>query len=175
MKRRPLGLSSPASCRLRTATGRGARTLEMHIGYQPAAAARAHHVDRLHVVAIRALQLYTIRPQLGVSRDEQRAFDDAVSGVIEVFLNHGDALPQHTIIHVVGRRTALRTPQLPHFLQIVRFDRGEELRERLVHRLRNRRPGTRIPAAGRSSENQEDSKREPWLHETVPVVKVTRR
>jgi hypothetical protein len=70
-----------------------------------------------------------------------------------------------------------RSPQLPHPFLIVGLDRGEKLRHRLVHRLRNRTRGTLPPPAcgGDAAGQDEETNREPSLHEAGPVVKVTRR
>jgi hypothetical protein len=147
----------------------------MHVVDQPSAAARAHHVDRQDLIAICALELHAERAQLVVTRHEERAFDHPVTRMVEVFLDHGEALLQNGGVHVVGGRASLGAPELAHALEIVGFDRGEELRDRFVHRLGDwrARPGT-LPAGGAAGE-QEQSKREPSRHEARPVVKVTRR
>ena len=173
MERPPLGPGSRPH--LLAAPARTARTLEMHVVDQPAAAARAHHVDRQHLIAIRALQLHAKGPQLIVTRHDQRSFDDPITGVVEIFLDHGDALLQYAGVHVVRRGASLGAPELTHALEIVCFDRGEKLRDRLIHRLRDRRARPGIFPAGGAAGEQEQSKREPSLHEARPVVKVTRR
>ena len=173
MERPPLGPGSRPH--LLAAPARTARTLEMHVVDQPAAAVRAHHVDRQHLIAIRALQLHAKGPQLIVTRHDQRSFDDPITGVVEIFLDHGDALLQYAGVHVVRRGASLGAPELTHALEIVCFDRGEKLRDRLIHRLRDRRARPGIFPAGGAAGEQEQSKREPSLHEARPVVKVTRR
>lgn len=146
----------------------------MHIVDQPAAAVRPHHVDRQHLVAILALQLHAERAQLIVPGDEQRAFDDAVAGVVEILLNYGEALPQHGGVHRAGGGAPFRAPQLAHALLIVGLHRGEELRDRLIHRLRNHGSGSGA-AAGTAGGDQEQTEGESSLHAARPVVKVTRR
>ena len=126
-------------------------------------------------IAIRALELHAESPQLVVTGHEQRAFDDAIAGVVEVLLDHREALVQDGGIHVVGRRPPLGAPELAHAREIVSLDCSEKLCDRLVHRLRNRRSCPRILPAGGAAGEHEQSKRESSLHEARPVVKVTRR
>ncbi len=146
----------------------------MHVVHQPTTAARAHHLDRQYVIAIRALQLHAVCPPIVVPRNEERAFDDPIPRVIQIFLDHRQALPQYLGMHVVHRRTTLRTPQLTHPLLIVGFHGREELADRFVHGLRQRRAQPGIVAAGAAGK-QEERKREPSLHEHDLVVEVTRR
>ena len=171
MERQPLGPGSRLGHR---ASPRTARALQMHIVDQPAAAVGAHDVDRQHLIAIRPLQLDPERPQLVVPRNDERSFDDAVAGMIEILLNDGETLAQHFVVHRIGRGAALRAPQLAHALLIVGLDRREKLRDGFVHRLRDRTRLLRMPAGGAAGKH-EHCNREPSLHEARPVVTVNRR
>ena len=108
---------------------------------------------------------------------EHRAFDDPIARVIEVFLNHGQALAQHVGIHRLRRGAALGAPQLAHPLQIVRFDCREKLRDRLIRRLRSRLfrpPACPFATSGQSGE-QDELNCKSSLHDVRPVVGTTRR
>ena len=126
------------------------------------------------MVAIGALQLHTKGPPVVVPRNEERAFDDPIPGMIQILLDHREPLSQHAGAHVARRGSTLRTPQLAHAFLIVGFHGREELADRLVHGLRDRRAQAGVVAAGATGK-QEERKREPSLHETRPVVEVTRR
>ena len=137
----------------------------MHVVDQPGAAPRAHHVDWHDLIAILALELDAKRAPVVVLGHEHRPFQNPVSGMIEIFLNHGESLAQHVGIHVARRRAALRTPQLTHPCLIVGFHRGEKLRERLLHRLRQRTAGTLPSTTGGAAGEHQKRHREPSLHE----------
>ena len=173
MKRAPLGPGSRPH--LLAPPSRTAGAFEMHVVDQPAATAGADDVDRQHLIATGTLQLDPIGPPVVMPRDEQRPFNDPVAGVVEVLLNHGEALLQLVGVHRAGRRTVLRPPELPHTLEIVTLDRGEKLRHRFVDRLRHRRAGSGMASAGGAAGKQQQGYRDPSLHEARPVVGVTRR
>jgi hypothetical protein len=173
MERPPLGPGSRPN--LLAPPSRTARALEMHVEDQPAATVRADDVDRQHLIAIGTLQLDAIGPQLVMPRDEQRPFNDPVAGVVEVFLDHRDALAEHAGVHAVGEGATLGAPQLPHPFLIVGLDCGEKLRDRFVDRLRHRRTSAGTTSAGGAAGKQQQGYRDPSLHETSPVVGVTRR
>src|SRR2546423_11550522 len=82
----------------------------MHIVYQPAATARPYQVDRQHLVARRPRQLDPEGAQLVVPRDEQRTFDDAIAGMLEILLNDGDAAVQDVAVHPGRARPSIRPP-----------------------------------------------------------------
>lgn len=142
----------------------------MHVVDEPAAAAGPDQVDRQHLTAIGALQLDAVAPQIIATGDQQRSFNDTVPRMVEILLDHGEALPQHVRVHGAGRGSTLGAPQLPHAPLVVGFDGGEELREGFIHRLRERRAGAGITATGRNTGNQEQEQREPSHHESVPGV-----
>jgi len=154
--------------------GRIPCALEMHIVYQPAATARPYQVDRQHLVASRPLQLDPEGAQLVVTRDDQRTFDDAIAGMLEILLNDGDAAVQDVAVHRGRGGPSIRPPQLAHPLEIVRLHGRHELRERLVHRLRDRRLRSGISTTSCQS-GEQDEKGEPSLHEARPLVGTTRR
>ena len=173
MERRPLG---PGSRRRRLATTcRTPGGLEMHVIHEPAAAVRLDQVHRHHLIATRALELHPICPQLLVPRHEERSFDDPVPAVVEILLNHGEALAENVAVHRLRCGAALGAPQLAHAFQIVRLDRRKKLRNRFVHRLRDRRLRSLPIATGRQSGEQDNMNREPSLHEASPVVGMIRR
>jgi len=147
----------------------------MHVVHQPAATARPHDVDRYDLIAARALQFHTKGPQFIVSRNKQRTFYNPVPVMIEKFLNHHQP-PLHFVgVHLrAGRGAVLGSPELPHALDIIRLDRGEKPRDRFVHRLGYGSARSLVLAAGAAGQ-QNEHEREPSLHETGPVVGVTRR
>ena len=186
MKRPLLWSSSP----LRRGRGRGrgisrrrgrlatayrtTRGLQMHVIDEPPATVRPHHVDRNDLIAVGALELDTIRPQFVPSRHGHWSFDDPIARMIEIFLNDGETLAQHFGVHRGRGGTALGAPELAHASLIIGFDRGKKLRDRLVHRLRNRTRGIRLLAAGSGGEQQE-VQRKPSLHEITSRVRSNRR
>jgi len=175
VKRRPLGLSSPAgSSRLATAS-RTARAFEVHVIDEPTAAPGADDVDRQHLIAIRPLQLHPIGAQVVAARYEQRSLDDAVAGMVEIFLNDGEALVQDVGVHRPGGGAALGAPQFAHAFLIVGLHGREKLRDRLIHGLRNRRPRPGTAATGSGTGEQKQKQREPSLHDGLPEVGTTRR
>ena len=155
-------------------TDRIPRRLQMHIIDEPAAAIRPHHVERQHLVAVGALQLDPIGAQVVAPRHGERPFDDAIPGMVEVLLDDGETLAQHFGVHRSGGGPALRAPELAHPFLIVGFYGGEKLRDRLVHRLRDRRAGAGVLAA-RGACQQNEIEREPSLHESTPKVRTNRR
>lgn len=110
-----------------------------------------------------------------MTRHEHRTFDDPIARMIEIFLNHGQALPEHIGIHGLHRGAALGAPQLTHPLQIVRFDCREKLRDRLIRRLRGRLFRPTPFATGCQSGEQGELNCESSLHDVRPVVETTRR
>ena len=188
MKRRFLRSSSPrrrrwrgrrrrrsrhGSSRLATAY-RTPRGLQMHIIHEPPATVRPHHVDGNDLVAVGALELDTVRPQIIPSRHGHWSFDDAVACMIEILLNDGETLAQYVAVHRGGGGPALGAPELAHASLIIGLDRGEKLRDRLVHRLGNRARGTRLFAA-RGGGEQQEVQREPSLHVITSRVRSNRR
>lgn len=159
--------------RLATAD-RVSRGLQVNVVHQPATAPGAHHVDRQHLIAVGALQLDTIGPQVFPSGYHHRPFNDAVSAVVEILLDHGEPLAQHVGAHRARRGPAFGAPELAHAFLIVGLHRREKLRDRLVHRLRHRRAGARTFAA-RGTGEQEQREGEPSLHEWTPGVRTNRR
>jgi hypothetical protein len=161
--------------RSRLATAyRTARGLQMHVIHEPPAAVRPHDVNGNDLIAIGALQFDAIRPQIIPSRHGHWSFDDAVTGMIEILLNDGETLAQYVAVHRGGGGTAFGSPELAHPSLIIGLHCGKKLRDRLVHRLRNRPRGTRLLAARGGSEQQE-VQREPSLHEVTPRVRSNRR
>src|SRR3989441_8706098 len=70
----------------------------------------------------------------------------------EVPLHDEETLAQLFRLHPVVGGTALGAPQRAHALQVARLHGGEELVERLVHRLRRDRLGTRGATTGEAGE-----------------------
>ena len=176
MKRSVLASGSPARSgagRLAT-TYRTPRRLQMDVIDEPAAAVSPDHVDRQHLIARIALELDPVGPQVVASGHGQRPFDDAVPGMVEILLDHGETLAQHFGIHRCGGGPTFRAPELAHPFLIFGFHRREKLGDRLVHRLRDRRGGTRVLAA-RGSRHEEQREHEPSLHESTPEVRTNRR
>lgn len=161
--------------RRRATADRTPGALEVHVIHQPAATPRPDDVDGQNLIAIRALQLYAIRPELVVTWHEHGAFDDPVARMIEVFLNHGEALAQHVRVHRLRRGAALGAPQLAHPFQIVRFDCREKLRDRLIRRFGGRL-FRRSPLATSCQRGEQDELNyKTSLHGVRPVVGTTRR
>lgn len=110
-----------------------------------------------------------------MARHEHRAFDDPIARMIEILLNHGEALAEHIRIHRLRRGAALGTPQLAHPLQIVRFDCREKLRDRLIGRLGGRLFRPSPFATSCQSGEQDELSCKSSLHDVRPVVRTTRR
>jgi len=110
-----------------------------------------------------------------MTRHEHRTFDDPIARMIEILLNHGQALAEHIGIHRLHGGAALGAPQLAHPLQIVRFDCGEKLRDRLIRRLRGRLFRPAPFATSCQSGEQDELNCKSSLHDVRPVVGTTRR
>lgn len=110
-----------------------------------------------------------------MTRHEHRTFDDPIARMIEILLNHGQALAEHIGIHRPHGGAALGAPQLAHPLQIVRFDCGEKLRDRLIRRLRGRLFRPAPFATSCQSGEQDELNCKSSLHDVRPVVGTTRR
>src|SRR5258708_23096239 len=124
-----------------TALRRVAGGFEMNVVDEPAAAVRAHEMDRDHLVtATGPLQFDLKRAQPILAVDGERAVENAIVGVVEVDLDDGEAAVQVLGIHVAGRGAALAAPEVLHPVEIVRLYGGHELRQGLLERLRGRRP-----------------------------------
>lgn len=110
-----------------------------------------------------------------MTRHEHRTFDDPIARMIEILLNHGQALAEHVGIHRLRRGATLGAPQLAHPLQIVRFDCRKKLRDRLIRRLRGRlfRPAPFATCC--QSGEQDELNCKSSLHDVRPVVGTTRR
>jgi len=150
------------------------RGLQVHIVHEPATALRAHDIHRQHLIAVRALQLDAIGPQVVPPGHHHRPFNDAIPAVVEILLDHGETLAQHVGAHRARGRAVFGPPELAHASLIVGLHRGEKLRDRLVHRLRYRRSGDRTLAACGTGE-QRQAEREPSLHDCTPEVRTNRR
>ena len=172
MKRGALGASSRPTRLARTNWIPCA--FEVHVVHQPSPTARPHHVDRQHLIATVPLQLDPERAQIVVPGHEQRPFDDAISAMLEILLNDRDAPAQNVAVHRARGGPVLGAPQLAHPLEIVRLHGRHELRERLVHRLRDWRLRPAISTTSGQS-GEQDEKDEPSLHEARPMVGTTRR
>src|SRR5207247_4801682 len=101
-------------------------------------------------------------------------FDDDISSMRYLSLNDLDAPAQDVAVHRARGGPVLGAPQLAHPREIVRLHGRHELRERLVHRLRDwrLRPGI---STTRCQSGEQDEKDEPSLHEARPMVGTTRR
>src|SRR5439155_26820333 len=107
-------------------------------------------------------------------RHGERAFDHAISDVVQIDLEHGETLLQLLALHPSGGGTALRAPQGLHVVEVVRLDGGHELRQGFRQRLRR---GRLRPASAPAREGaQRDEQQQSWPHERVlEWVGVTRR
>jgi hypothetical protein len=124
----------------------------MRILHDPAARVGAHQVDRHHDVAVLALQLHVERLQVGRASVAGGTVDDAIPGMIEVFLDDGEPLLQFLRLHPGHGGAAFGAPDLAHHGQIVRLDGPEKQDQRVVHRRRRGSRDAGVTAGGGDAE-----------------------